>query len=133
MPGSSYRNKYEPADAIKSVVVSYDDAVSQTVAALRFPNAGRVVGAYLYASESSSGTNLIQAGLKNIGVNREGTIVTAPLTNGTVLAGSSYALGVATDGKEAYLGGEMLGLQIVTTMTKTNIDVQIDYIIDALA
>jgi hypothetical protein len=132
MPGTAFKNSYEPPDSVKSMVVHYDQALSQTVPALRFPNAGRVLGAYLFSDVSSSGTNLLQAGLKNGGATGAGTIQTAPLTNGTVIAGSAYALTINTGGPEIYQAGELCMLQVTTTMANTDFKVQIDYHLDVL-
>jgi hypothetical protein len=128
--GVTKANRWVGPDQIKSIVVSYDDAVSQTVPALKMPVNGYVISATLFASESSSGTNVIQAGLKNGGPTGAGTAIVAALTNGTVLAGSAYALTIASNGPEVFSAGDLLMLQVVTTMVKTNIDVQVDYALD---
>lgn len=128
---TSYKGLIESLSEIKSLTVNFDRAVSGTWPALRFPAAGRVLGAYVFADVAASGTNQIQVGLINGGVTGVGTITTAPQSNGTILAGSAYSLAVSTVGPEIYAAGELCMLNITTLNATTDVTVQIDYHIDA--
>lgn len=122
-----HADHYEGRGEIKSVTPSYDIPTSQKVPCFRFPSAGRVVAAYFTATNASSGTNLLQVGLRNGGVTGAGTIITAPQSSGTVLAGSAYTLTVATGGPEVYAAGEWVLLDVTTTEPVTGLIAQIDY------
>jgi hypothetical protein len=123
---------YSPSE-IKSVVVNFDQAVTGKWPALKFPVSGRVLSATLFINnEVSSGTNLLLAGLRNGGVTGAGTIITAAQTSGTILAGSAYAMTVATNGPDAYAIGELAMLDITTTLSPTDLSVQIDYLLDVV-
>jgi hypothetical protein len=94
-----------------------------------------VLGAYLVAKYSSSGTNTLRVGLVNGGnvLGGIGTIVVAPTNNGTVIAGSAYQLTVATDGPERFNQGDWLCLNVAAVMSPNGgFDVTIDYHLDAL-
>lgn len=127
---SSYKGKFEAADQFKSAVVSFTKALTGNYPVMRFQKAGRIVGAYFFPMDSSSGTNLLQVGIRNGGNAAGGTIQTAPQSTGTVVAGSANALAVATDGKEIYAEGDFVVANITTTIAPTNVVIQIDYVID---
>lgn len=130
----SYGDRFESADSIKQLVVSYDVPVTGNQPVMRFPSAGRVVGAYIVSQYGSAGTNVLLVGLKNGGnvLGGIGTIVVAPTNNGTVISGSAYQLTVATDGKEQFKTGEWLVLNVANVMTpNSGFTLSIDYHLDA--
>jgi hypothetical protein len=136
MTGKTYKSTFEPADSVKQLVVSYDVPVAGNIPVMRFPSAGRVIGAYVVSKYSSSGTNVLIVGLKNGGdtLAGVGTIITATTNTGTVIAGSAYQLAVATDGKEQFATGDWLVLNITNVMTpNAGFTVSIDYHLDPLA
>jgi hypothetical protein len=133
-PPQPYKDRVEPADSIKQLVVSYDAPVSGNIPIMRFPSAGRVLGGYIVSKYASAGTNVLVVGLKNGGnvLGGIGTIVVAPTNTGTVLAGSAYQLVGAIDGSEQFKTGDWLVLNIVSVMTpNAGFSVSIDYHLDA--
>src|SRR5437588_7294297 len=127
MPGP-----YEPKDSVKTTHIVYDVPVSRDTPIFRFPVGGRVVGAYFTSGFASSGTNLLQVGLRNGGPGGVGTVQTAPQSTGTVVAGSAYQLAVATTGPEVFQQGDWLLLNVTTLLAQTDAIVQIDYHLDQL-
>jgi hypothetical protein len=129
-----FKNIQEPLDSIKTVTISHDVPTIGTIPVLKWPGPGRVLGAYLVAKYSSSGTNVLRVGLIQGGnvLSGIGTTVVAPTNNGTVIAGSAYQLAVSTQGPEIFAAGDWLCLNIPAGMTpNAGFDVTIDYHLDA--
>jgi hypothetical protein len=130
---TSYQGIFESTDEVNTVTISYDTPVPGNMPVMRFPSAGRVVGAWISSQYSSSGTNVLLVGLKNGGntLGGIGTVVTAPTNNGTVLAGSVYQLVVALDGKEQFAAGDWIVLNVANVMTpNAGFTLSLDYNLD---
>lgn len=130
---SQYRGQFESSESVKTVTISHDVPTIGTIPKVRWPGPGRVLGAYLVANYSSSGTNVLRVGLINGGnvLGGLGTTVIAPTNNGTVLAGSAYQLVVSTQGPEVFNAGDWLCLNVPAGMTpNSGFDVVVDYHLD---
>ncbi|HWE81446.1 MAG TPA: hypothetical protein VG265_07335 [Gaiellaceae bacterium] len=120
---------YAPKDT-KSVVVNIDQAVNGSYPVLRFPARGYVQNAFIIGDVGTSGTNLMQASLINGGLDGSGTVITAPISRGTVLFGSAYTLTIDSSGPDSYNEGEWVMVKLTTSKTPTDLSVQVDFAIN---